>query len=52
MDNKFNLKKFITYTLLFAVLGALVISALDLTGVSKWIIIGIVAISANVMARR
>lgn len=52
MDNKFNSKKFIIYTLLFSVLSALTITALDLTGVSKWIVICLVAVAANVMARR
>lgn len=52
MNRKLNLKKFVIYTILFAVIGAVVINLLGLTGIAEWIVIFIVAILSNVMARR
>lgn len=50
--DKFSLKKFVIWTLVCSVAGALIISALHLQGGSKYIIIMSVAICANYLARK
>lgn len=45
------IKKFVLYTILFAVIGATIITALNISGFLKWFIIFTVAVSSNVATR-
>lgn len=45
------IKKFVLYTILFAVIGAIIITAFNISGFLKWFIIFTVAVSSNVAAR-
>lgn len=49
MDN-YN-KKFVLYTILFAVIGATITTTFNVSGFLKWFIIFTVAVSSNVATR-